>query len=319
MKAQTLAPIIFIIVIIGIILISSSLFVVTEIEQVVITEFGKPIKEIREPGLHIKKPFIQRLHYFDDRLLEWEGYPSQIPTADKKYIWVETFARWKIVDPLKFLQSTRDEMGAHTRLDDIVDSAVRDQTSRYDLIEAIRNSNRTMLTEDTGESGNIISTESQMINIGRDKITEQILKEAQELTSQYGMELVDIRIKRINYIESVRQKVYTRMIAERKRIAEMYRSQGEAERMEILGKKERELKKIISEAFKQSEEIKGKADAEAVTIYANAYNRDPEFYSFLNTMETYKTTLDKNSWILLSTKGDYFKYITDFLAKEEKK
>lgn len=319
MKPQVFAPIIFIIVIIGIILLSSSLFVITQIEQVVITEFGKPIKEIKEAGLHFKKPFIQRLHYFDNRLLEWEGYPSQIPTADKKYIWVETFARWKIVDPLKFLQSTRDETGAHARLDDIVDSAVRDQISRYDLIEVIRNSNRTMSTEDTGESGNIIPTELQKINIGRDKIMEQILKEAQELTSQYGIELVDVRIKRINYIESVRQKVYSRMIAERKRIAEMYRSEGEAERMEILGKKERELKKIISEAFKQSEEIKGKADAEAVTIYANAYNKDPEFYSFLNTMETYKTTLDKNSWILLSTKGDYFKYITDFLAKEEKK
>ncbi len=316
------APVIVPIIIIGFVLIlvlSSALFVVNETQQAVVTEFGKPIKEIKEPGLHFKKPLIQKVYYFDDRLLEWDGYPTQIPTLDKKYIWIDTFARWRIVSPLKFLQSTRDEIGAQAKLDDIVDAAVRNQITSYSLLEVVRNTNREMATEVTGEDEETGIVETREIKVGRDKITEKILKEAQELTSQYGIELVDVQIKKINYVESVRKKVYTRMIAERKRIAEMYRSEGQAERMEILGKKERELKKILSEAYRKAEEIKGQADAEAVTIYANAYNKDPEFYSFLNTMETYKTTFDKDSWILLSTKGDYYKYINDFFVKEKKK
>ena len=226
---------------IGVILlavVSSALFIVTETQQVVITEFGKPIKEIREPGLYLKKPFIQKLHYFDDRLLEWDGYPTQIPTKDKKYIWVDTFARWRIVEPLTFLQSVYNETGAQARLDDIVDSAVRNQISRYILLEAVRNSNRPMATEIIEEGEKLGTVEIENIAMGRDEITKLILKEAQELADQYGIQLVDVRIKRINYVETVRKKVYSRMIAERKRIAELYRSEGQATRMEILGKKE---------------------------------------------------------------------------------
>ncbi|MCD6385290.1 protease modulator HflC [Candidatus Sumerlaeota bacterium] len=305
---------------IGVILIavvSSALFIVTETQQVVITEFGKPIKEIREPGLYVKKPFIQKLHYFDDRLLEWDGYPTQIPTKDKKYIWVDTFARWRIVEPLTFLQSVYNETGAQARLDDIVDSAVRNQISRYILLEAVRNSNRPMATEIIEEGEKLGTVEIENIAMGRDEITKLILKEAQELADQYGIQLVDVRIKRINYVETVRKKVYSRMIAERKRIAELYRSEGQATRMEILGKKEWELKKIHSEAFKEAEQIRGVADAEAVRIYAEAYNKDPEFYSFLKTMETYKATLGEKSWLILTTKGDFFRYLPNFIPEQE--
>lgn len=318
MKRSIVAPMLGIIVILFIIILSSSVFIVREVQQAVVTEFGKPIREVKKPGLHFKKPFIQKVHYFDDRLLEWDGDPKQIPTRDKKYILVDTFARWHIVEPLTFLQSIRDEQGAQARLDDIIESAVRNQISNDILLEAVRNSNRPMSTEITGGAEALGIVEMDEIKAGREEITSGILKEAQELTAQFGIELVDVRIKHINYVESVRKKVYTRMIAERKRIAEMYRSEGEAERMEILGKKERELKTILSEAFRQSEEIRGKADAEATTIYAEAYNMDPQFYSFLNTMETYKTTFDSKSWLVLSTEGDYFQYLTGFFEQKKK-
>ena len=309
-------PIILVLLIIAIIVLSSTFFIVTETQQVVITEFGKPIREIKDPGLQTKKPFIQKVHYFDDRLLEWDGYPTQIPTLDKKYIWVDTYARWHITDPLKFLQSVRNESGAQARLDDIIDSAVRNQITAHILIEAIRSSNRPMATEIGTEGEESAIIEIGKINIGRDGITVDILKEAQAITSQYGIELVDVRIKHINYVETVRRKVYDRMIAERKQMAEKYRSEGQALRMEILGKKERELKIVLSEAFRKSEEIRGKADGEATKIYADAYNNDPEFYSFLRTMETYKNTLKQNSWVILSTEGDYFNYLKNFSPAE---
>ncbi len=302
-------PIILVPLIIVIIVLASTFFIVTETQQVVITEFGKPIREIKDPGLHTKKPFIQTVHYFDDRLLEWDGYPTQIPTLDKKYIWVDTFARWHITDPLKFLQSVRNESGAQARLDDIIDSAVRNQLTSHILVEAIRSSNRPMATEIGTEGEESAIVEIKEIAFGRDVITRDILIEAQTITSQYGIELVDVQIKHINYVETVRRKVYDRMIAERKQMAEKYRSEGQALRMEILGKKERELKIVLSEAYRKSEEIKGRADGEATNIYAEAYNKDPEFYSFLRTMETYKDTLKQNTWIILTTEGDYFNYI----------
>lgn len=292
-----------------IIVLASTFFVVTETQQVVITEFGKPIREIKDPGIHTKKPFIQTVHYFEDRLLEWDGYPTQIPTLDKKYIWVDTYARWHITDPLKFLQSVRSEAGAQARLDDIIDSAVRNQLTAHILLEAIRSSNRPMATEIGTEGEESAIVEIEEIMFGRDVIAADILEEAQAIVPQYGIELVDVQIKRINYVETVRRKVYDRMIAERKQMAEKYRSEGQALRMEILGKKERELKIVLSEAYRKSEEIKGRADGEATNIYAEAYNKDPEFYSFLRTMESYKDTLKQNTWIILSTDGDYFNYI----------
>lgn len=309
-------PLILALLIIAIIVLASTFFIVTETQQAVVTEFGKPIEEVKEPGLHIKKPFIQKVHYFEDRLLEWDGYPTQIPTLDKKYIWVDTYARWRITSPLKFLQSVRNETGAQARLDDIIDSAVRNQITSHILIEAIRSSNRPMATEIGTEGEESAIVEIEKISIGRDGITSDILKEAQSITPQYGIELVDVRIKRINYVETVRRKVYDRMIAERKQMAEKYRSEGQALRMEILGKKERELKTILSEAYRKSEEIKGRADGEATKIYADAYNNDPEFYSFLRTMETYKNTLKQNSWLILTTEGDYFNYLKAFSPAE---
>jgi len=313
---KTIPIILLVLLIIVIIVLASTFFIVTETQQVVITEFGKPIREIRESGLHTKKPFIQTVHYFDDRLLEWDGDATQIPTLDKKYIWVDTYARWHITDPLKFLQSVRNEPGAQARLDDIIDSAVRNQVTAHILLEAIRSSNRPMATEVVTEGEESAIVEIKEIAFGRDVINKDILKEAQAITSQYGIELVDVQIKRINYVETVRLKVYDRMIAERKQMAEKYRSEGQALRMEILGKKERELKIVLSEAYRKSEEIKGRADGEATTIYAEAYNNDPEFYSFLRTMETYKDTLKQNTWIILTTEGAYFSYLKNFSPAE---
>jgi len=313
---KTIPIILLVLLIIVIILLASTFFIVTETQQVVITEFGKPIREIRESGLHTKKPFIQTVHYFDDRLLEWDGDATQIPTLDKKYIWVDTYARWHITDPLKFLQSVRNEPGAQARLDDIIDSAVRNQVTAHILLEAIRSSNRPMATEVVTDGEESAIVEIKEIAFGRDVINKDILKEAQAITSQYGIELVDVQIKRINYVETVRLKVYDRMIAERKQMAEKYRSEGQALRMEILGKKERELKIVLSEAYRKSEEIKGRADGEATTIYAEAYNNDPEFYSFLRTMETYKDTLKQNTWIILTTEGAYFSYLKNFSPAE---
>jgi membrane protease subunit HflC len=295
------------------IVLKSMLYTIPETHQVVVTQFGKPIRVEKEPGLHFKKPVIHQLNYFERRLLEWDGRPTQVPTLDKRYIWVDSFARWKIEDPLKFFQTVRNETSAHARLDDIVNSAVRNQISTHLLIEAIRTSNRPMLTMIKIEGEKL--AEVPEIEKGRDEITQLILKEAIPSASKYGIELVDIKIKRINYVEEVREAVYERMIVERKRIAAKYRSEGEGEMMEIRGKKEKEEKVILSEAYRKAEETKGKADAEAIKIYAEAYSRDPEFYSFLKTLETYEETLGEKSIIILSTESDYFKYLKTMREK----
>ena len=305
MRVKTLLTILLALIVI--IVLSSSFYTVKETEQVVITQFGKPIGDpIMEPGLHIKIPFIQVANYFDKRLLDWDGEPNQIPTRDKKYISVDCFARWKIVDPLKFLQSVSTENEAQARLDDMLDAATRDLITNHNLIEIVRNSNRPfILLEDEAEIG----SEVEEITVGRELITKKILQQASKVTPQYGIEVVDVRIKRLNYIEEVRRKVYERMISERKRIAERYRSEGQGERAEIAGEMEKELKRISSEAYRKAQEIMGKADAEATTIYAQSYNRDAEFYSFLKTLDTYRQTLGDKSWLILSTDGDYFKYL----------
>ncbi|HDN85254.1 MAG TPA: protease modulator HflC, partial [Candidatus Aerophobetes bacterium] len=280
-----------VVVIIGIIVLSSALYVVDETQQVVITEFGQPVgKPITRAGLYVKKPFIQKVNYFDKRLLVWDGVPTQIPTRDKKYIWVDTTARWRIVDPLKFLQSVGSERGAQARLDDIIDSATRDKITSYPLAEIVRNSNREFVTTEV-----FIQKEEEITNIkkGREAISREILKEAAKLVPQYGIELVDVRIKRLNYVEDVRKKVYTRMISERKRVAEQYRSEGMGKKAEIEGMREKELQKITSEAYKKAEIIKGQADAKATKIYADAFSKDPEFYSFLRTLESYQDTLNE--------------------------
>jgi membrane protease subunit HflC len=306
MKIKHLLTILLALIII--IILSGTIYTVKETEQVVITQFGKPIgKPIKNAGLHMKVPFIQVANYFDKRLLEWDGEPKQIPTRDMKYIWVDYFARWKIVDPLKFLESVTTENVAQSRLDDILDGATKDLIPRHNLIEIVRSSNRPFISvEDEAE---LLAEVEEEIKEGRNAITRQILEQVKEKAPQYGIEVVDVRIKRINYIDEVRQKVYERMISERKRIAERYRSEGEGQRAEIEGEREKELQRITSEAYRSAQEIIGKADAEATSIYAQAYNRDQDFYFFLKTLETYKQTIDAESWLIFSTDGDYFKYL----------
>ncbi len=284
-------------------------YTVSETEQVVITQFGRPVgKIIKSAGVHWKIPFVQEAHFFEKRILEWDGDPNQIPTKDKKYIWLDTTARWRIADPLRFLQSVGNEAGAQGSLDDIVDAATRDVVSDHLLVEVVRNSNRPAGAADTElmqDSTKVMET----IHFGREKITRKILAIADSLAPKFGIDIIDVRIKRINYVEDVRKKVYERMISERKRIAERYRSEGKGQMAEIEGNMEKELQRITSEAYRTAVEIKGKADAQATRIYANAYNRDPEFYSFLKTLQTYRASLDSTSTIVFSTKADYWKFL----------
>jgi membrane protease subunit HflC len=295
----------------ALILLGSTFYTIDETEQVIIIQFGKPVGDpIKEAGLYVKLPFIQNVTRFDKRVLEWDGDENQIPTSDKKYIWVDTFARWRIVDPLKFYQSVNNERNAQSRLVDIIDSATRNYVSENLLIEAVRNSDRELQITVEEAEGFGLETVAQQIEKGRKQITKLILLKAAETMPQYGIELLDMRIKRINYIEEVRQKVYERMISERKRIAEKFRSEGEGRKAEIDGEREKEMQRITSEAYRTAQVIKGKADAEATRTYAAAYNRGPEFYAFLKTLETYKSTLNNdNATLILNTDSDFLKYL----------
>ncbi|MDD5483875.1 MAG: protease modulator HflC [Kiritimatiellae bacterium] len=290
--------------------ISGIIYVIDETQQVVITQFGRPVgRPIVSAGLHLKKPVIQQAHYFEKRLLEWDGDPNQIPTKDKKYIWVDTVARWKIVDALKFLQSVGGELGAQTRLSDVINSATRDVITGHLLVEAVRNSNRILESKMEGEDIIVTDEALERIKVGRETLEKMILEKAKILEQQYGIEIKDVRIRRMNYVEDVRNKVYDRMIAERKRAAEKYRSEGMGKTAGIEGQMAKELKEIQSEAYRQAQIVMGKADAEAITIYGDAYNRHPAFYSFLKTMDTYKTTMDDKSTVILTTDSDYYKYL----------
>jgi membrane protease subunit HflC len=289
---------------------SGLVFKVDETQQVVITQFGKPVGEpIVDAGLHFKKPIIQEAHYFEKRLLDWDGDPNQIPTKDKKYIWVDTTARWRIVDALKFLQSVGSEMTAHGRLDDIINSATRDVVTRHLLVETARNSNRILSSREKGDDVIVTDEALEHISVGRALLEQAILEKSKILAPQYGLDIIDVRVKRVNYVEDVRNKVYDRMIAERKRAAEMYRSEGQGKSAEIEGQVAKELKLITSEAYRQAEVIKGKADAETISIYGQAYNQNADFYAFLKTLETYRHTIDENSTIILTTDSDYYKYL----------
>ena len=294
------------------IILFSSAFVVSETDQVIITQFGRPIGDpITTPGIKFKVPLIQKANFFDKRFLEWDGDPNQVPTKDKRFIWVNTYARWRIIDPLLFFQRLRDERGAQSRLDDILDGETRTAIANHELNEVVRSSNRTPLYDDSyilSEEANSLS----VIKTGREKIMGEMLKAASDRVKDLGIEVLDLRFKRINYIEEDREKVYDRMITERKRIAEKFRSEGSGEASIILGQKERELKKITSEAFRKAEEIKGRADAEATRIYAGAYDRNDEtreFYRFLKTMETYETTFSTDDWLILSSENDFYRYL----------
>jgi membrane protease subunit HflC len=284
-------------------------YTLTENEQAVITRFGEPRgKPITEPGLHFKLPFADTVNRFDKRWLDWRGDPNQIPTKDKKYIWVDTFGRWRIVDPLRFFQRLRDERNAQTRLDDIIDGETRNAIASFNLIEAVRSSNRTF--EDDEYYSEIGGAEAlEKVTVGRDKLTRQIRDRAAEVVKEFGVELVDVQVRRINYVNEVQVKVFERMISERRRIAERSRSEGMGRAAEIRGQRERDLKEIRSAAYRKAQEVTGKADAEATRIYAEAFGRDPEFYQFLRTLEAYPKAVDASTSLFLGTDSEFYRYL----------
>ena len=290
-------------------LLFSSVYTLNETEQAILTQFGRPVGGVvSTAGLHAKVPLVQTVHRFEKRWLEYDGDPNEIPTRDKKYIWVETYARWRIADVLRFYQALRDERGAQSRLDDIVDGETRNAVASFDLIEIVRSTNRPFAT--TEELEGIGATEATAkIATGREKIAQRILQRAAKITPEFGIELVDVRFKRINYTESVQQAVFQRMIAERKRIAERSRSEGQGRAAEIRGQKERDVLAASSVGYKSAQELKGKADARATSIYARAYGRDAGFYEFWKSMETLQTALDKDATVVLSTDSELLKYL----------
>jgi membrane protease subunit HflC len=291
------------------ILLLLSVYTVSETEQVILTQFGRPVGGlVKEPGLHLKVPLIQNVHRFDKRWLEFDGDAREITTRDKKYIWVDTYARWRIADPLRFYQAVRDERGAQSRLDDIVDGETRNAVASFDLIELVRSSNRAF--EKTEELEGIGAAEAMApIDTGRERIGQTILEKAAKITPEFGIELVDVRFRRINYVESVQQKVFERMTSERKRIAERSRSEGQGRAAEIRGQKERDILALTSVGYKSAQELKGAADAKATGIYARAYGKDPELYQFTKAMETLGTGLDDKTWLILSTDSDLLRYL----------
>jgi membrane protease subunit HflC len=307
MKPISLAIAVFI----GLVLLSSSLYTISETEQVIITQFGKPVGQPHtEPGLHMKVPFIQTVHTFEKRWLEWSGDPNQIPTRDKKYIWVDTYTRWRVKDPLLFYQRVRDERSAQSRLDDIVDGDTRNVIANNDLIEVVRSTDRPFTETEENASIDMSAAEAVgKIAMGRSKITRAILDMSRPIVAEFGIELVDVQIRRVNYVTEVQQKVFDRMVSERRRIAERSRSEGQGKAAEIRGQKERDLKGIQSEAYRKAQEIMGKADGESTRVYAEAYSRDPELYQFLKTMETYRKTMGADTTLILSTDGEFFKFL----------
>ena len=287
----------------------ATFYTVAENEQVLITEFGKIVGGAKTaPGLHMRSPFIQEVHRFDKRWLEWEGSPNQIPTRDKKYIWIDAFARWRIADPVKFYKRLHDEPSAQSRLDDIIDGEIRNVIANHDLIDIVRSSSRVFERGDEFDKAQVDDAVFTP-TLGRPGLTALVLEKSAAVMPDYGVELANVQLRRVNYVDSVQQKVFERMISERKRIAERYRSEGQGKRFEIEGKIERELLRIRSEAYQKAEEIRGHADAEAARIYADAYNTNPELYTFVKTLDTYKTIMNKNTDLVLSTNSPLLKYL----------
>ena len=298
----------------------SSAYVVDETEQVVLTQFGRAVGDAKTtPGLYFKIPMIQQANYFPKNLQSWDGDPGQVPTLDKTFIVVDTFARWKIVDPLKFFQTVNNMAGAMGRLDDIIDSAVRNFVTSYPLIETVRMTNRELDVSEVGVE--VVKDTSPLgeVKFGRSNITKGILEQAQPKLKDFGIELVDVKFKQLNYVEEVQKTVYGRMIAERKQIAEKFRSEGKGEARKIEGDMEKDLKEIESGAYKTAQEISGKADAEATLIYAQALGRDPEFYSFIQTLDIYKDTMDKSTSLVLSTDSELLRFFKGYEVKQKGK
>jgi membrane protease subunit HflC len=297
---------------------TQAVYIVFESEQTVLTQFGKPIgAAVTEPGPNLKIPFAQTVHRFDKRFLEWDGERNQLPTRDKRFIFVDTYARWRISDPLKFYQRLRDEHGAQSRLDDILDGETRNVIARHDLIEVVRSSSREFALDDE-DVGGLLEGEDMtagskgsdfVVLVGRQKLAIEVLEASQARTEDLGIEILDFRFKRINYVEAVRTEVYNRMISERKRIAEQFRSQGTGEAARINGEQERELARITSEAFREAEQIRGDADAQAAGIYADAYNANPELYAFVRSLETYSEVVDERTTLLLGSGSELFQYL----------
>ncbi len=291
-------------VLLSVTVVYDGFFILKEDQQAMITQFGAPVGESKtDAGFYFKLPFVQDISYFDKRIQIWDGEPNQIPTNDKTYVYLDVTARWRITDALQYMQAVKTEARAKSLLDDIIDGTVRDMVNKNNLIEIIRSSD---WSTDTMTNKDIDNTPPVR---GRDVISNQVLEAAAKATPQYGIELLDVMFKRVNYIESVRLKVYDRMISERKRIAAEKRSTGEGQKAEILGKVERELKVVLSEANREASEIKGKADAEATKIYGDVYGKDPEFYSFYKTLESYSTVIGDNTSLILSSDSDLYRYL----------
>ena len=297
-------------------LVTSSIYTVSEVQQMIITQFGKPVDDpVTSAGLKFKVPFIQVVNPIDKRVLEWDGSPSDMPTKDKLYISVDLYARWQIVDPLQYFLRLRDERSAQSRLDDILGSETRNAVAKHELIEIIRTTkDRVPLqdpmlagTQETMRVGSLVP-----IKLGRKLVEAEIFTAAAEKVRVFGIELLDIRFKRINYNQSVRPKIYDRMISERRQIAERFLSEGNGEAARIRGNRERDLNKIQSEAYREVEEIRGQADAKATEIYASAYNQTPEsveFFEFTRTMQSYQDIIGDNTTLVLSTDSDLFKFL----------
>ena len=296
------------------IVLYSSFYVVREWEQVVITQFGDPVGDpVTEAGIHFKTPFAQKINRFEKRILIWDGERNQIVTDNERFIWIDTTARWRISDPLVFLQAVRTVAGAQSRLDDYLDAAVRDVIGKHKLVEAVRLSNRVLdlvpTAEEEQQQGPVEKEVRERISKGRDKLVEEMLGNAQAKVEELGIELIDLRIKRINYTESVRRSVYERMISERQRIAEQYRSEGRGKKAEIEGQRARDEKKILSEAYRDAQQLVAKADAEAARIFADAYNADPEFFAFVRTLQAYEKVVGNNHTLVIDPESDLYKYL----------
>lgn len=288
----------------------SSVFTVKEHEQIVITQFGRPIgKAITKPGMYLKMPFIQTANVFEKRYMEWVGDPNQVPTKDKKFIFVDTYARWQITDPLQFFKRLTNERGAQSRLDDILDGETRNVVAKNNIEELVRSSNRKPELDSIGE---VLGDSLMVIFVGRDKMQDMILNSANKQAKELGIRILDFRFKRINYVKEVQAQVYERMKSERFRIADKFRSEGQGEASRISGEKDRELKNIQSAAFKSAEQIKGKADANAASVYAKSYNQSAqsrELYGFLKSLETLEKTFTDKTSVVLSTNSDLYKYL----------
>jgi len=318
MKAQGLLIILLLVIVI--ILLGTSLYILDETQQAIITQFGKPVGQpITTAGIHFKVPFIQKVIVFDKRVLEWDGNPQEIPTLDNKFIYIDTFARWRISDALAFYKSNRSEMVGYSRLDDLLDGAVRDEIANHTLPEIIRSSARPMSivvveSSDLGLEGDSTMVEDLNIFGARKKIIENIASNVGKKLAELnlGIEVIDLQIKKVDYNKEVQKKVFDRMISEQKRIAEKYRAIGQGEKQRILGKQSQKMKEILSGAYLEAQTIRGKADGQAVKIYADAYNRTTEsrdFYKFLRTLEAYQATIDSSTTLILSTDNEFLQYL----------